>query len=92
MTQVRLTVAGRVVVGQDVANLIFTLPPSAFPTVVNALATVRYAVPPPPTAEDGLAAIMYAVVSAPDSFEAAGEWITRITNEITKAIREEDKK
>ena len=43
------------------------------------------------TPEDGLTAILWDVKTAADSFETAGKWLTRITNEITSAIREDDK-
>ena len=44
-----------------------------------------------PSAQAALRSIVHKVKTAPNSFEAAGEWITRITNEITNAIREDDK-
>lgn len=37
-------------------------------------------------------AIIANIKESPDSFVAAGEWITKITNAITNQIREEDKK
>lgn len=49
--------------------------------------------PAPPTAEQGMAAILATVVSAGDSdavLKAGGEWITKVTNAITKVIREAD--
>lgn len=42
-------------------------------------------------ANDVVEAIIGAIKEAPDSFAAAGEWITAITHAATGAIREEDK-
>jgi hypothetical protein len=41
------------------------------------------------TAEDGLAAILREVSSAPDRMEAVGRWLTKFTNAITRLLPED---
>jgi len=56
--------------------------------------TERHPAPPRPiTAEQGLNAIIAAVAGAGDAdavMKAGGEWMTRVTNKITEAIRNAD--
>lgn len=62
-------------------------------TVIFATAQAEEAPIPRPLDIEGreiVEAIVAAIKEAPDSFVAAGRWITAITNAATQAIREED--
>lgn len=48
--------------------------------------------PRPVTGREGMRAILAEINNAPDPLAEAGLWLTHLTNQITKIIREDDQK
>ena len=93
--RIRLTVNGTFTDGNGGAGLNISTPGGetvfARAEVISVSSDDHYYWESNPSAQAALRSIVHKVKTAPNSFEAAGEWITRITNEITSAIREDDK-